>query len=59
MSFPQDSFSYTIDPIQCGGGLLDYTEHEYQKVRIIEDWGHLGSWLPYTSNYCPIMSLGP
>lgn len=59
MSFPQYSFSYTVDPIQCGGGLLDYIEHEYQKVRIIEDWGHLGGWLPYTSNYCPIMSLGP
>lgn len=41
MSFPQYSFSYTVDPIQCGGGLLDYIEHEYQKVKIIEDLGHL------------------
>lgn len=47
-----------VDPIECGGGLLDYTEHEYQKVRIIEDWGHLGGWLSYPSNYCLIMSLG-
>lgn len=59
MSFPQYSFSYMVDPIQSRGGMLDCTEHEYQKVRIIEDWGHLGDWLPYISNYCPICLWDP
>lgn len=31
MSFPHYSISYMVNTIQCGGGLLDYIEHEYQK----------------------------
>lgn len=50
LSFPQYPIGYTVGLIYSARPWISGSESH---------WGHLGGWLPHSSNYCPLRSLAP